>query len=117
MNPRAVNRLHDALEAARTVRQYIDGYILSADIDNGLVRSAVERQLEIVGEAINAALRDEPGLVKHIPSLREWVGLRNVLIHAYADIIAEAIWTIATTEIPDLIATLERLLDGDPSQG
>ena len=45
------------------------------------------------------------------------MGLRNVLIHAYADIIAEAIWTIATTEIPDLIAMLERLLDGDPSRG
>lgn len=72
MNPRAVNRLHDALEAAQTVRQYIDGYTLSAYIDNGLVRSAVERQLEIVGEAINAALRDEPSLVKRIPTLREW---------------------------------------------
>ena len=89
----------------------------SADIDNGLVRSAVERQLEIVGEAINAAHRDEPGLVKRIPSLPEWVGLRNVVIHAYADIIAEVIGTIASTEIPDLIATLERLIDGDASQG
>lgn len=47
------------------------------------MRSAVVRELAVVGEAINAALRDEPSLIEGIPTLREWVGLRHIIAHAY----------------------------------
>lgn len=74
------------------------------------MRSAVERQLEIVGEAINVALRDEPELVTVVSRIRRWVGLRNILIHAYTDINPELIWTTVVNDVPELIETLERML-------
>ncbi len=65
----------------------------------------------IIGEALNAALRAEPHLTRKIPTLLEWVGLRNVLIHVYSDVNPRIVWKTATTEIPELIETLERLLE------
>lgn len=61
MNSRAVNRLHDAVDSARLARHFLGNMPLSEYISVLLVQSAVERRLGIVGEALNAARRDELG--------------------------------------------------------
>ena len=110
MNPRAANRLLDALDSARAVQHFIEGYTLGTFVESRLVRSAVERELATIGEAINAALRVEPSLIEGIPSLREWISLRNILIHAYNDILPEVIWETVVSELPALIGAFESLL-------
>ena len=56
-----------------------------ADFDSDLVlRSAVERQFEILGEALNRLDRLDPTLGAKIPDLRQIVAFRNILIHGYA---------------------------------
>lgn len=75
-----------------------------------LIHAAVQHELMIIGEALNAAHRAEPHLTEGIPTLPEWVGLRNVLIHVYSDVNPRIVWKTATTEVPELIETLERLL-------
>lgn len=77
---------------------------------DGLVQSAVERQLLTVGEALNAALRDAPELADAIPRIRRWVGMRNILIHAYPDINPELVWATVVEDIPALIDAVERIL-------
>jgi len=47
-----------------------------------MLRSAVERQFEIVGEALNQLRQTDKATAAHIPDLPKAVGLRNVLIHA-----------------------------------
>jgi uncharacterized protein with HEPN domain len=117
MNPRAANRLRDALDAARLARRFLDSMSLEAYSSDLLVQSAVERRLEIVGEALNAALRDAPELADAIPRIRRWVGMRNILIHAYPDINPELVWATVVQDVPALIAVLERILnerEGEP---
>lgn len=111
MNRRAANQLHDAVEAARLAHRFLDAMPLDRYVSDPLVQSAVERKLEVVGEALNAALRDEPGLVDAVPGIRRWVGLRNILIHAYPDINIELVWATVSQDVPALIATLERVLN------
>lgn len=110
MNRRVVVRLHDALESAQNIVRFIAGETVQSYVHNRLVCSAVQHELMIIGEALNVALRDEPGLLDAEPALRGWVGLRNLLIHAYTDINPEIVWKTATTEIPELIEKLETLL-------
>jgi len=110
MKRRVVARLHDALESAQSVVQFIAGETVDSYVHNRLVRSAVHHELTIIGEALNVALRDEPGLLEDNPALRGWVGLRNLLIHAYTDINPEIVWKTATTEVPELIEVLQRIL-------
>ncbi len=46
-------------------------------------RSAAERQLEVIGEALNSARRQEPALEESIPNLQDWVSLRHFIAHQY----------------------------------
>lgn len=81
-----------------------------ADFDSDLVlRSAVERQFEILGEALNRLDRLEPTLAARIPDLPQIVAFRNILIHGYAMIDRARVWTAVRHDLPSLRATLEDL--------
>ena len=71
--------------------------------------SGIERLLEIVGEALNRAQRDEPALAEGIPELRKIVGMRNRIIHGYDAVDDELVWLTATFHIPVLSEALEQL--------
>lgn len=63
-------------------------------MSSDLVRAAVERQFEIVGEALGRATDLEPQLERWLPEVRRIVGLRNRLIHGYGDVDEEIVWDI-----------------------
>lgn len=75
-----------------------------------MVRSAVERQFLIIGEALNRLGRIDPATAAQIPDLRRIVAFRNVLVHGYAVIDDELVWEVATTRVVGLVRELERLL-------
>lgn len=110
MNPNVLKRLHDALESARYVALFMEGTDLASYCANPMLRSAVERQLEIVGEALGHARVEFPDLEWHIPDLNKIIGLRHRLAHGYGDIDHEIIWSIAIEEIPGLTDRLEGIL-------
>ncbi|MDQ2848418.1 MAG: DUF86 domain-containing protein [Actinomycetota bacterium] len=74
-------------------------------------RSAVERQFEIVGEALNRLRRVDPDVAATLTDLPRIVAFRNVLFHGCAVIDNEIVWAVATTRVSALIDALERLLD------
>lgn len=103
--------LYDIQQAAKRIQTFTRSCSLSDYEANAMLRSAVERQLEIVGEAIGRLLRQEPGLEAAISQARRVVGLRNRLIHGYADISNDIVWAIATIDVPRLLAEVTTLLD------
>ena len=78
--------------------------------DNPLVRSAVERQFEIIGEALNQLSKVAPNIAHRIPHIRDIIGFRNVLIHGYAAIDDARVWHIAQTSLPGLRDAVSALL-------
>jgi len=76
--------------------------------ENRTVRKAVERELEIIGEAINRILKMEPEI--NISKARSIVDMRNRVIHAYDSINDTIVWKIATVDIPLLKIEIEQLL-------
>lgn len=77
---------------------------------NLMLRSAVERQFEIIGEALNRAEVEQPDLTVAIPDLRRIVGLRNRIIHGYDSVDDQLLWQVVTTHVPTLARQLEQLL-------
>ena len=85
-----------------------------ADFDRDIVlRSAVERQFEIVGEALAQLARLDAAIAEKIPDLREIIAFRNVLIHGYAVIDRARVWRVIEENLPQLRAALAELL-GEP---
>lgn len=110
MRPEVRKRLHDAQDAARLIRQRMDG-LPRRDYDaDPWTQSAAERQLEIIGEALNHVRRLEPGIEEAFPDIHEWVSMRNLVAHVYDKIDHDIVWDTITRDIPDLIARLEHLL-------
>jgi uncharacterized protein with HEPN domain len=102
--------LWDARSAATAIADMTRGKSF-VDFDSDLVlRSAVERQFEILGEALNRLARLDAALAARIPDLRQIVAFRNILIHGYVSIDRARVWRAVQHDLPPLQATLVDLL-------
>ncbi len=84
--PEVLKYLDDIARASALVTQFTMGKTLADYFDDPMLRSAVERQLTIIGEALNLALRLDPTLSEAITDTSRIIAFRNRLVHAYADI-------------------------------
>ena len=73
------------------------------------MQDAVERNLEIIGEAVNQILIREPGIA--ISNARRIVDTRNKIIHGYDEVQPEQIWSIIINYLPVLKTEVEKLLN------
>src|SRR5215467_11449844 len=69
---------------------------------------AVERQLEVIGQAANKISTETQNKLKNIP-WKNIIGLRNKLAHDYGEILAERIWIISQKAIQELFKELEKI--------
>ena len=113
MQPDAPALLWDARKAAGLVAEFVRARTWDDYDSNPMVRSAVERQFQIIGEALNKLSRVDPDTASGIPDLPRIVAFRNVLVHGYAVIDNELVWEVATTRLPDLAGALDALLADD----
>ena len=75
-----------------------------------MLKRAVERDLEIIGEAVNRILKRDPQFESKIEDSKAIIGLRNQVIHAYDNISDELIWSILINHLPKLKKEIETLL-------
>lgn len=73
--------LWDVLDAARAIESFVAGMEPGAYVASELVRSAVERKFEVIGEALNQLSKADASLAARIPHLPQIVAFRNILIH------------------------------------
>jgi uncharacterized protein with HEPN domain len=106
-------RLLDALNACRAIQSFVASRTFAEYERNPMLRSAVERQFEIIGEALNQANIENPELSMLIPDLRRIVGMRNRIIHGYDSVDDELLWQTIQAHIPPLTQRLSELLESD----
>lgn len=75
-----------------------------------LLRSAVERQFEIVGEALSQLAKTHAGMAAQVPELPRIVAFRNILIHGYANVDDVLVWQVLKDKLPQLETALQTLL-------
>lgn len=102
--------LWDIQQACQNLAAFLHGVDLDAYLANALVRAGVERQFEIIGEALSQLSRSAPELAQQVPDFKQIVGFRNILIHGYATVDNERVWRIAQSRLPILSATMLVLL-------
>ncbi len=106
-------RLLDALDACHAIQSFVENRTFADYERNQMLRSAVERQFEIVGEALNQAEADDANISTLIPDIRRIVGMRNRIIHGYDSVDDELLWQTIQTHVPPLAQRLTELLDAD----
>lgn len=105
--------LWEARSAAALVAKFVEGRSLDDYTSDVYLRSAVERQLAIVGEALNQLSQVDPELAGRIDDLPRIVAFRNILVHGYAAVDNRLVWAIATERVEPLIDQLDTLVGTD----
>ena len=103
--------LADVVDACDAISEALAGVDLATYRKRRPVRSAVEREFTVIGEAIAALGRCDPGLATRISHARLIVGFRNRLVHGYPQIDDEAVYSIAQHDVPVLRAECAELLE------
>jgi uncharacterized protein with HEPN domain len=111
MNPRDVRKLlFDIERAGGLIQRFLEGISLETFLGDELLQSAIERQSEVIGEALKKALDLDQSLANHITDARRIIAFRNRLIHGYADVSPQIVWGIANGDIPTLLAEVREIM-------
>lgn len=114
MQREALKRLLDAYEAIAAIERFTDNCTLDSYLENELIQSAVERKIEIIGEALRRALEADPDVLNVIPELRRIVGTRNRIIHVYEAVDQLILWDSIQNDLPGLRRALLVVLELNP---
>jgi uncharacterized protein with HEPN domain len=104
--------LYDISEACGNIRRFTEGKSFAHYQADLVLRSAVERQFEIVGEALAQAVRISPELADQITSAEKIIAFRNRLIHGYSSVSDDVVWGIVEGSLPQFMAEVGQLLKG-----
>ncbi len=102
-------RLLHILEALNYVDEFLVGKNSNDLVENAQLRFAIERQLEIIGEASNH-LSDKLKLENPQIEWRKIIAFRNFLAHEYFGVDLELIWGITQNNLVVLRVTIEKII-------
>ena len=113
MRLEAKKYLYDMQQAAALLAQFTAGKQFTDYADDAMLRAAVEREFEIIGEALGQLSKLDPELATRISQQRSIVAFRNILIHGYAEVDDRLVWDVVETKLPVLIREIDALLGAD----
>lgn len=103
--------LLDVSEAGESILQHTAGRTLTEYSDDRFLRRGVEREFEIIGEALNRLTRLDAPTSGRISELRRIVDFRNRIIHGYDSVDDAVVWGIIEGYLPRLVAEVSALLE------
>lgn len=111
MNDEVKKNLIDIIQSAQEIQSFVNGMDFEEYRNHSVTKRAVERDFEIIGEALNRIKKADSELVERISEHRRIIGFRNILIHGY-DIVDEAIvWQAVVKHLPVLVREIKVMLD------
>jgi uncharacterized protein with HEPN domain len=111
MDNRAKKLLFDVLISGRSIRQWCSDCSFADYEQDRQFRRAVEREFEIIGEALGRLPQVDPAIAARISEFNRIVSFRNRIIHGYDAIDDAAVWGVAAGHLPRLIEEVETLLE------
>ena len=102
--------LFDIQQAACALSEFVSGSAWADYERDAMLRAAVERQFEIIGEALSQLAKRDALLAARIDGYQRIIAFRNILIHGYADVDNRLVWDIVETRLPMLRSQVEVLL-------
>ena len=100
--------LEDILDALTKIEIYTKDYSFEDYVNDSKTKDAVERNFEIIGEAVSKLLKINPEI--NISYARQIVDLRNKVIHAYDNVNNIIIWKVVTKDLPVLLSEVKNSL-------
>jgi len=101
----------DAMCACQDIQEYTAGHTLETYRKNSRDVAAVERKLEILGEAFKRIDDADPSFRSHFPETGEIIGMRNRLIHGYEVVSDLVVWATVKENVPALVTKLSAWLN------
>jgi uncharacterized protein with HEPN domain len=99
--PRSVDLyLSDLLEASSDILRFTNGVDFAAYKSNRLLRAAAERLFTIIGEAMRQLEQHHPQYLHGILEARKIIDFRNVVVHEYATVDDEEVWSAIQSKLP-----------------
>ena len=113
MRLEAKKYLYDVHQAAGLIADFTRDKGFADYQQDALLRSGVERQFEIIGEALAQLARLDDALAARVSEHQRIIAFRNILIHGYADVDDRVVWDVVETKLPRLRLEVEVLLAED----
>lgn len=112
MDENVLKYLEDVRMACEDVELFLENFPKRFDLfaKNRMMISAVERKVEIMGEAINRIMKRQPDF--EIPNARAIIATRNRIIHSYEKVETEFLWGLVLRHIPNLKNDIEKIIAG-----
>jgi uncharacterized protein with HEPN domain len=99
--------LFEIAESCRMIVAFTVGLDVDTYASNALIKSAVERQFIVIGEALNRLKQTDDAIFDSITDASQIVGFRNILVHGYDVVSDELVWEIISENVPILLVQCE----------
>lgn len=105
--------LEDVHHAAELILRFTSEKNYSDYESDALLRSGVERQFEIIGEAINRLRRLDSSSVDKIPHALRIIAFRNILVHGYDVVENTIVWEVVQNNLVPLLGHVRQLMNAN----
>ncbi len=116
MNDRILKCLYDMCQAIDYVESFLRGKSFDDYLVDALLRSAVERQVEILCESLNRIYKLDPAVATRITNYKKIIAFRNLLISAYDNINNGQVWSLIHQNFYTLREEVEKLKQDSESE-
>lgn len=103
--------LYDMLNSCEFLLEFTRGRTVQDYTTDRAFRSALERELQIIGEALIQLEKVAPAVAEQIPEYENIIGFRHVLVHGYDSLDPATIWNVVETKLESLTSKIRSLLD------
>ncbi len=113
MNLESKKFLYDIRQAVDLIEKFLDSKTFSDYSCDPLLQSGVERQLIIVGEALNRLSKVDTSSISNFTDYKKIIGFRNIIVHGYDIVENETVWGIIQSSLPQLRDEVNSLLGNE----